>query len=229
MLTQRWPMSELEPRIEGSGDDDHSPAPDEYAGYEKEKNPWFLPGAICIVIALLLIIIYINAAFNSFFLIGAMIFGLAGILLISSRQGKARGAATTSQPEQESCEDTADALSPFELLVKEALDSIPLEFQEKMDNVLVQVQSEPGEEVLERVGVKEGHVLLGLYEGTPLTALHRHNATILPERITIYQWAIEDYCKHNPERIRKQVRKTVLHEVAHHFGIGHEEMPIWVK
>jgi predicted Zn-dependent protease with MMP-like domain len=222
-------MSELEPGTEETDYDAHSPGRDEYTGYEKEKNPGFLPGTISFVIALLFIIIYFNADFNSLLLIGAIIFGLTGTLLISSQRGKARHAVTAAPGEQESDQDTEDALTPFELLVKEALDSIPSEFQGKMDNVLVQVESEPGEEVLERMGVNEGHVLLGLYEGMPLTALHRHNATILPERITIYQQAIEDYCKHNPERIRKQVRKTVLHEVAHHFGIGHEEMPIWVK
>src|SRR6266581_4254384 len=176
-------MSELEPGIEKSDDDTHSPGGDEYTVYEKEKNPSFLLGAISFVIALLFIIIYFNAGYNSVLLLGAIIFGLAGMLLISSQRGKARNAPTTV----------------------------------------------PGEQVLERIGVKEGHVLLGLYEGTPLTAWGRQSATILPERITIYQRAIEDYCNHNPERIRKQVRKTVLHEVAHHFGIGHEEMPIWVK
>jgi len=222
-------MSELEPGTEETDYDAHSPGGDEYTVYEKEKNPSFLLGAISFVIALLFIIIYLNAGFNSLLLLGAIIFGLAGMLLISSQRGKARSAATTVPGEQESHQDTEDGLTPFELLVKEALDSIPLEFQGKMDNVLVQVESEPGEELLERVGVNEGHVLLGLYEGMPLTAWGRQNATILPERITIYQQAIEDYCKHNPERIRKQVRKTVLHEIAHHFGIDHEEMPIWVK
>jgi len=222
-------MSELEPGTEESDYDAHSAGGDEYTSVEQEKNPGFLLGAISFVIALLFIIIYFNAGFNSLLLLGAIIFGLTGTLLISSQREKARSAATTAPGEQESDQDTEDALTPFELLIKEALDSIPSEFQGKMDNLLVQVESEPGEELLERVGVNEGHVLLGLYEGMPLTAWGRQNATILPERITIYQRAIEDYCKHNPERIRKQVRKTVLHEVAHHFGIGHEEMPIWVK
>ncbi len=189
-------MSELEPGTEESDYDAHSPGRDEYTSVEQEKNPGFLLGAISFVIALLFIIIYFNAGYNSLLLLGAIIFGFAGTLLISSQRGKAKSAATTVPGEQESHQDTEDGLTPFELLVKEALDSIPSEFQGKMDNVLVQVESEPGEELLER---------------------------------TIYQRAIEDYCKHNPERIRKQVRKTVLHEVAHHFGIGHEEMPIWVK
>src|SRR5215467_1317033 len=222
-------MSEPEPIIEKTDDNAHSPGRDEYTAYEKEKNPRFLLGAVSFVIAVLLLLIYFNAGFNSLLLLGAIIFGLAGALLLSTWGEEARSATTTTQGKQESDKDTGNALTPFESLVTEALDSIPLEFQEKMDNVLVQVENEPGEELLERVGVKEGHVLLGLYEGMPLTAWGRQSATILPERITIYQRAIEDYCKHNPERIRKQVRKTVLHEVAHHFGMDHGEMPIWVK
>jgi len=222
-------MFEPEPGTQESHANAHPAGGDEYTGYEKEKNPQFLLGVISFILALLFIIIYFNAGFNSLLLLGAIIFGLAGALLLSTWGEEARSATTTTQGKQESDKDTGNALTPFESLVKEALDSIPLEFQEKMDNVLVQVESEPGPDVLERVGAREGHVLLGLYEGTPLTAWGRQSATILPERITIYQRTIEDYCKHNPERIRKQVRKTVLHEVAHHFGIGHEEMPIWVQ
>lgn len=210
-------------------DDNEVPVPgqDEYTS--NHKDPRFLFGVMSFVIALLFLIIYFNAGFNSLLLLGIIIFGLIGMLLISSQRREADSATATTQGEQNSREDITATLSPFELLVKEALDSIPLEFQAKMDNVLIQVQSEPDEAVLKREGVKEGHVLLGLYEGVPLTAWHRLGATTLPERITIYQRTIEDYCEQNPERIREQVRKTVLHEVAHHFGMGHEEMPIWVK
>jgi predicted Zn-dependent protease with MMP-like domain len=95
-----------------------------------------------------------------------------------------------------------------------------------MENVLVRVESEPGEDVLRRVGLKEGYTLLGLYEGVPLTAYGRIGG---PEIITIYQNTIERYCDWDPNRIREQVRHTVLHEVAHHFGIDHDEMPIWVR
>jgi len=207
----------------------HASNQDEYTSDQKEKDPRFLFGTISFVIALLFVIIYFNAGFGSLLLLGAILFGLIGMVLMSSQRREAGSATTTVQGEQNSGGDIKDTLSPFELLVKEALDSIPLEFQEKMDNVLVRVESEPDEEVLERVGVKEGHVLLGLYEGMPLTAWHRQGSTTLPERITIYQRTIEDYCQQNPKRIRNQVRKTVLHEVAHHFGMGHEEMPIWVK
>ena len=64
-----------------------------------------------------------------------------------------------------------DELSPFEQLVREALATIPTEFHEQMENVLVRVQYEPGEEVMDRVGVKEGYTLLGLIRGCSIDCL----------------------------------------------------------
>ena len=117
---------------------------------------------------------------------------------------------------------------PFDVLVQEAVQSIPEEFQEHMDNLAIIIEDEPNAETLERVGIGEGRILLGLYQGVPLTTYGKARS-LLPERIIIYQRNIERYCHNDPERIRAQVKKTVLHEVAHHFGMGHEEMPIWVR
>ncbi|HLI07687.1 MAG TPA: metallopeptidase family protein [Ktedonobacteraceae bacterium] len=125
-------------------------------------------------------------------------------------------------------EEDEQSLNAFKMLVEEALDSIPPEFRRRMDNLVVLVEREPARAVLQRVGTREGYTLLGLYEGTPLTA-QGHQGTLLPERITIYQRTIEAYCHGDAERIRQQVRATLLHEVAHHFGLDHDAMPIWVK
>jgi predicted Zn-dependent protease with MMP-like domain len=116
----------------------------------------------------------------------------------------------------------------FDQLVQEAVNSIPDEFQKHMDNLAILIEDEPDAETLERVGTSEGCLLLGLYQGVPLTSYGSRYA-LLPQRITIYQCAIEAYCHNDPERIRAQVRTTILHEVAHHFGIQHEEMPIWIQ
>lgn len=117
--------------------------------------------------------------------------------------------------------------TPFEQLVDEALASIPEQFAEHMRNVVVRVRDEPDEEALRRMEVPPGHTLLGLYEGVPLTMQGAHGAQ--PEIVTVYQGPIERYCHHDPDRIRAQVRATVLHELAHHFGIDHDDMPEWVK
>ncbi|HEY7122456.1 MAG TPA: metallopeptidase family protein [Ktedonobacterales bacterium] len=120
-------------------------------------------------------------------------------------------------------------LDAFEMLVDEALASLPAEFQDKMEHLIVLVEEEPEPELLERLDVPEGGTLLGLYQGVPLTKQGAAGGGPLPERITIYQKPIEAYCHGDPDLIREQVASTVLHEVAHHFGIEHEEMPIWVK
>ncbi len=93
---------------------------------------------------------------------------------------------------------------------------------------MVIVEEEPSREVLKRVGVKEGYTLLGLYQGVPTTKQNIWQAH-MPEMITLYQGPIERYCLFSKSRIQHQVRATLLHEIAHHFGMDHDEMPIWVK
>lgn len=96
----------------------------------------------------------------------------------------------------------------FEDMVAEALDSIPGELGELMNNVAVTVQHERGP-----IG------LLGLYQGVPLTRRTRFYAGALPDRITVYRRAICAICNSEAEVV-EQVRRTVIHEVGHHFGIS---------
>ena len=118
-------------------------------------------------------------------------------------------------------------VSDFERYVDEALSSIPDEFRERLQNVVVRVEDEPTEEELRSARVPAGHTLLGLYHGVPLT--HHGIGAPQPEIVSIYRGPIERHCHHDAERIREQVRATTLHEIAHHFGIDHDEMPEWVK
>ena len=96
----------------------------------------------------------------------------------------------------------------FEVMVSEALDGIPVELGELMSNVAVTVQHERGPAGL-----------LGLYQGVPLTRRSSFYAVALPDRITIYRRAICAVCDSEAEVV-DQVRRTVIHEVGHHFGIG---------
>jgi len=95
----------------------------------------------------------------------------------------------------------------FEELVAEALDGIPDELASRIDNVVVRVKDES------RAG------LLGLYEGIPLTRREQYGGMAMPDRITIYRKPILARCRDEEEVVR-QVRITVVHEVAHHFGIS---------
>ena len=111
----------------------------------------------------------------------------------------------------------------FERLVAEALEELPEEFQKRLDNVDVVVAAEPTREQVKRAGVGPHQTLFGLYEGVPLTKRDRGYHLVLPDKITIFQRPIEAVCRTN-EEIRKLVRKTVMHEIAHHFGIGDERL-----
>ncbi len=192
---------------------------------------------LCFLLALILFYTYITSASagntdNWFPLLGAIVLGIMGIVFLRSPD-HAPGSQpiaenVTTIPIDGEIQAQTQKLSPFEELVQEALATIPEEFHEKMENVMVRVEDKPDAETQTRVGIQEGYTLLGLYEGVPLTTYGRASAPY-PEIITIYQHSIEEYCRHNPTRIREQVRTTVLHEIAHHFGMGHEEMPIWVK
>jgi predicted Zn-dependent protease with MMP-like domain len=140
--------------------------------------------------------------------------------------GAKPGAA--SGPEAGEPEDPeARAAARFERLVDEALATVPPELASYLENVVVQVEDRPSAEDLKAAGVPPGHTLLGLYHGVPLT--HHFGRGAPPEVITIYRKPIERVSGNRPARIRAQVRATVLHELAHHFGIPHEEMPPWVK
>ena len=100
----------------------------------------------------------------------------------------------------------------FEELVADALDEIPEELARHIDNVVVQVRDQP------RVGG-----LLGLYEGVPLTRREAYGGLVMPDRITIYRLAICDMCE-TEEEVVDEVAVTVVHEIAHHFGIDDQRL-----
>lgn len=112
--------------------------------------------------------------------------------------------------------------SRFERLVAEAIDSLPEDFREKLDNVAVTVEDSPSPRVARRHG-RGGRLLLGLYEGQPLTSRDSRYGMAFPDRITIFQANLEAICRSDDD-IRDEVRKTVLHEIAHHFGIDDERL-----
>ena len=100
----------------------------------------------------------------------------------------------------------------FEEMVADALDGLPEEFGRLMSNVAVTVEHAPGPPGL-----------LGLYQGIPLTSRGTQYAGVLPDRITISRQAICAISRSEQEVV-DQVRRTVVHEVAHHFGIGDERL-----
>ncbi len=96
----------------------------------------------------------------------------------------------------------------FEELVGDALDLIPKDFAKAMDNVVILVEDRD----------PEHPSLLGLYHGVALTERTTNYGGVLPDRIFIYREAILDIC-HDEEDVVEEVAITVVHEIAHHFGI----------
>lgn len=111
----------------------------------------------------------------------------------------------------------------FEALVAEALESLPEEIARYLNNVDVVIEWAPSPQQLHRLGLQPPQTLLGLYEGIPLTERTSSYGLVLPDRIAIFQRPIEQLCR-TPEQIRAQVRRTVIHELAHHFGISDDRL-----
>jgi predicted Zn-dependent protease with MMP-like domain len=113
----------------------------------------------------------------------------------------------------------------FAELVEEALDSLPDVFLEKLENIEVAIEAWPSRQDLSDAGLdpRNKYGLLGLYHGVPLTDRHVEY-TAWPDLITIYQRPIEAVAGNDPEAIRVQVQRTVVHEIAHYYGITDDRL-----
>jgi predicted Zn-dependent protease with MMP-like domain len=111
----------------------------------------------------------------------------------------------------------------FEKLVAQALLRIPRRFRSEIQNVAVLVEDEPPDEILDDMAIEPPDTLFGLYQGTPLTERHWAHGNAEPDRITIYQWPIEDVCD-TDEEIVATIAETVIHEFGHYFGLTEDEI-----
>lgn len=110
----------------------------------------------------------------------------------------------------------------FERLVLQALEELPEQFQDALDNIDIQVRWRPSRAELHRAGIRHG-TLFGLYLGIPLPQRGHGYSMTLPDAIVIYQQPHERYCR-NEEEIVEQVRQTVLHEIGHYLGIDEDRL-----
>ena len=111
----------------------------------------------------------------------------------------------------------------FEEYVAAALDSLPPEFAERLANIEIVVEPRPRPEHRRAVGLKPWQTLYGLYQGVPLTARSAGYSLVAPDVITIFsEPLLRDFP--SEEGLRKQIRRTVLHEIAHYFGISDERL-----
>ena len=113
----------------------------------------------------------------------------------------------------------------FEEAVGDALDQIPRDLAEAMDNVVVLIQDEPDPDMLRAEDYDEQGrpALLGLYDGTPLTERDEGWSMVLPDRILIFRGPLQRWCTTREELV-EEITVTVIHEVAHHFGIDDDRL-----
>ena len=132
--------------------------------------------------------------------------------------------ARSDDPSELRASGTLEAMTraQFEALVRQALADIPERIRSHVDNVDVVVEDWPSRAQLVGSGIEEEQYLLGLYEGIPLTDRYDYGM-VLPDKITLFQKAIEEVCSSEDEVVA-EVRDTVVHEVAHHFGIDDEAL-----
>jgi predicted Zn-dependent protease with MMP-like domain len=119
----------------------------------------------------------------------------------------------------------------FDELVEEALEGLPAEIADRMENVDVVVEAWPSDDVLDEMGMGDDETLLGYYHGVPQTERSTSYGAVLPDRIEIYREPILDEadatCPEDGDfdkTVRQVIRTTVLHEIGHHFGLSDEDL-----
>jgi predicted Zn-dependent protease with MMP-like domain len=111
----------------------------------------------------------------------------------------------------------------FQVLMEQAMDSIPKDFKSRMDNIAFIVEQFPSSSDLERLGMNDGRYLLGLYSGIPYTYRNTWYTGTTPDRIILFQKNIESLCRTKEELVEK-IREVVVHEIAHYFGMTDDEI-----
>ena len=114
-------------------------------------------------------------------------------------------------------------IAEFEELVEQAFAEIPEDFREKLENVSIFVEEMPPRRIVEDMGLASPFHLLGLYEGVPGPARTFFADPPLPDRITLFRRPILRICR-NRRQVVEQIRKTLVHEIAHHFGFSDEAL-----
>jgi predicted Zn-dependent protease with MMP-like domain len=111
----------------------------------------------------------------------------------------------------------------FEHLVAQALDELPEEFQQNLDNVEVVVEDWPDRKTMRLAGVRYPAQLLGFYHGIPQTKRTHNYGLVLPDKISIYQRPIEMRCR-TSEEVRRAIHRVLRHELGHHFGLSDDRL-----
>jgi len=118
--------------------------------------------------------------------------------------------------------------SEFDLLITRAMDELPQEYIAGLQNVAIIMADEPSDEQRQKMKLRNGQLLLGLYEGIPLTMRGAGYNMVLPDKITLFKKQIL-LISHNEKDLFEQIKRTLWHEIAHYYGLDHDRIDAIVK
>jgi len=111
----------------------------------------------------------------------------------------------------------------FDRLISAAMDDLPQKYIKGLDNVAVVYADDPDENQRQKSELKPGRLLLGLYEGIPLTKRGAGYTFVLPDKITLFKNPILAVTS-TPEQLFEQIKRTLWHEIAHYYGLDHDDI-----
>lgn len=111
----------------------------------------------------------------------------------------------------------------FDVLITRAMDELPQKYITGLDNVAIVMADDPSDEQKRKMHLDNQHLLLGLYEGIPLTHRGAGYTFVLPDKITLFKHSIMAVA-HTPEQLFEQIKRTLWHEIAHYYGLNHAQM-----
>jgi len=111
----------------------------------------------------------------------------------------------------------------FDRLISKAMDELPQEYIKGLDNVAIVYADEPDEHQRMKSHLHEHSLLLGLYEGIPLTKRGSNYTFVLPDKITLFKYPILAVVR-NEQELFEQIKRTLWHEIAHYYGLDHDRI-----
>lgn len=111
----------------------------------------------------------------------------------------------------------------FDQLITRAMDELPQEYIEGLQNVAIVMADEPNEEQKQKLKLRHDSLLLGLYEGVPRTARTGNEPGLLSDKITLFKYPIMAV-SHDESSFFEQIKRTLWHEIAHYYGLDHDRI-----
>jgi predicted Zn-dependent protease with MMP-like domain len=111
----------------------------------------------------------------------------------------------------------------FDDLITKAMDELPQKYIKGLENVAIVMEDSPTQEQIVKMKLNDNQLLLGLYEGTPLTSRGGGYSLVLPDKITLFKNSLLSVSSDEKE-LFEQIKRTLWHEIAHYYGLGHSQI-----